>query len=185
MPQFVIGRRWFIKWWISTGYFHLSICASLGINLSVLFIIWLLYWIFYVYPPPIISLYHASRYFDFLTHWGRVAHICVNNLTIIASDNGVSRSRCQAIIWTSAGIFLIGSIGTNFSEILFEMHSFSFSKMHLKRSSAKMTAILSRPQCVNNNGPGYRIIRFWIISLTSLFRNIMVANRTHGAGAKS
>ena len=72
-----------------------------------------------------------------LTHWGRVTHICVSKLTIIGSDNGLSPGRRQAIIWTNAGILLIRTLGTNFSEILGEMHSFSFSKMHLKMSSAK------------------------------------------------
>ena len=43
----------------------------------------------------------------------------------------------QAIIWTNAGTLLIRTLGTNFSEILSEIHSFSFSKMHLKMSSAK------------------------------------------------
>ena len=33
-----------------------------------------------------------------LTHWGRVTHICVGNLTIIGSDNGLSPGRRQAII---------------------------------------------------------------------------------------
>ena len=56
-----------------------------------------------------------------LTHWGRVTHICVNKLTIIGSDNGLSLGRCQAIIWTNAGILLIGPLGTNFSEILIEI----------------------------------------------------------------
>ena len=72
-----------------------------------------------------------------LTHWGRVTHICINKLTIIGSDNGLSPGRCQAIIWTNAGILLIRTLGTNFSEILGEIHSFSFSKTHLKMSSAK------------------------------------------------
>ena len=72
-----------------------------------------------------------------LTHWGRVTHICVRKLTIIGSDNGFSPGRRQAIIWTNAGILLIRTSGTNFSEILDEIHSFSFSKMRLKMSSAK------------------------------------------------
>ena len=72
-----------------------------------------------------------------LTHWGRVTHICVGKLTIIGSNNGLSPSRRQAIIWTNAGIMLIGPLGTNFSEILSEIHAFSFNKMHLKVSSAK------------------------------------------------
>ena len=45
---------------------------------------------------------------DELTHWGRVMHICIGNLTIIGSDNGLSPGRRQAIIWTNAGILLIG-----------------------------------------------------------------------------
>ena len=72
-----------------------------------------------------------------LNHWGRVTHICVSKLTIIGSDNGLSPGRRQAIVWTNAGILLIRTLGTNFSEILVEIHSFSFSKKHLKRSSAK------------------------------------------------
>ena len=33
-----------------------------------------------------------------LTHWSRVTHICVGNLAIIGSDNGLSPGRRQAII---------------------------------------------------------------------------------------
>ena len=83
-----------------------------------------------------------------LTHWGRVTHVCVAKLTIIGSDNGLSPSRCQAIIWINAGILLIGPLGTILSEILIEIHAFSFKKMHLKFIVWKMAAILSRPQCV-------------------------------------
>ena len=66
-----------------------------------------------------------------------VKHICVSKLTIIGSNNGLSPGRRQAIIWTIAGIFLIGPMGTNFSKILIEIHTFSFMKMHLKMSSGK------------------------------------------------
>ena len=72
-----------------------------------------------------------------LTHWGRVTHICVSKLTTIGSDNGLSPGRRQAIIWTNDGILLIRTLGTNFSEILSKIQSFSFKKMHLKMSSAK------------------------------------------------
>ena len=48
--------------------------------------------------------------------------------TIIGSDNGLSPGWCQAIIWTSAGILLIWPSGTNFSEMLIEIHTFSFKK---------------------------------------------------------
>ena len=55
-----------------------------------------------------------------LTHWGRVTHICVGKLITTGSDNGLSPDRRQAIIWTKAGILLIGPLGTHFSEILVE-----------------------------------------------------------------
>ena len=63
---------------------------------------------------------------------GRVTHICVGKLTTIGSDNGLSPGRRQAIIWTNAGILLIGPLETNFSEILIGIQTFSFKKMHLK-----------------------------------------------------
>ena len=72
-----------------------------------------------------------------LTHWGRVTHICVSKLISIGSDNGLSPGRRQAIIWTNAGLLLIGSLGTNFNEILIEILTVSFMKMRLKVSSAK------------------------------------------------
>ena len=74
---------------------------------------------------------------EHLTHWGRVTHICVGNLTNIDSDNGLSPGRRQAIIWTNAGLLLIGPLGTNFNEILSKIHKFSFKKKHLKMSSGK------------------------------------------------
>ena len=65
-----------------------------------------------------------------LTHWGRVTHINVSKLTTIGSDNGLLPDWCQAIIWTNAGILLAGHLGTYFCEILTEIHTFSFKKMH-------------------------------------------------------
>ena len=81
-----------------------------------------------------------------LTHWGRVTHICVGKLTIIGSDNGLSPGRRQAIIWTNAGILLIGPLGTKFSEILIKIYTFSFKKINLKVSSGKW-----RPSCLGLN----------------------------------
>ena len=83
---------------------------------------------------------------DVLTHWGRVTHICVSELPIIGSDNGMSPGRRQAINWTNGGILLIRTLGINFSEILSEIHAFSFKKMHLKMSSGKW-----RPFCLGLN----------------------------------
>ena len=82
-----------------------------------------------------------------LTHWGRVTHVCVGTNTNIGPANGLSPGRRQAIIWTNAGILLIGPLGTNFGEILIGVQTFSFKKMHLKMSSAKW-----RPFCPGLNG---------------------------------
>ena len=84
-------------------------------------------------------LLHPSLLHDVwhLTHWGWVKHICVTKLTINGSDNGLSRGRRPAIIWTNARILLIGPSGTNFSEIVIGIHRFSFKKIHFKMSSAK------------------------------------------------
>ena len=57
-------------------------------------------------------------------------HICVGILSIIGSDNGLSPDRRQAIIYANTGILLIAPLETNFSEIWFEIHAFSFQKMH-------------------------------------------------------
>ena len=75
------------------------------------------------------------------THWGRVTHLCVSKLTIIGSDNGLSPGRHQAIIWTNAGILLIGTLGKNFSEILIEIPTFPLNKILLKMASAKCCPI--------------------------------------------
>ena len=91
-----------------------------------------------------------------LTHCGRVTHICVGKLTIIDSDNGLSPGRRQAIIWTNAGILLIGSLGTNFNEILIGVQTFSFKKMHLKMSSAKWC-----PFCLGLNVLSHRLPIGW------------------------
>ena len=87
----------------------------------------------------------------FLTHWGRVTHLCVGNLTTIGSDNGLSPGRRQAITWTNVGILLIGPLGTNFKEILIGIHTFSFKKIHLKMLSGKW-----RPFCL-----GLNVLTIW------------------------
>ena len=100
-----------------------------------------------------------------LTHWGRVTHICVVNLTIIGPDNGLSPGWRQAIIWTNAGILLIGPWGTNFSEILIGIQTFSFKKMQLKMSSAKW-----RPFCLGPNVLIFHITIIIIKLLKMIFR---------------
>ena len=84
---------------------------------------------------------------DVLTQLGRVTHICISKQTIIGSDNGLSPGRRQAIIWTNAGILLIGTLGTNFSKILIKIRIFSFKKMGLKVLSAKWRPFVSASMC--------------------------------------
>ena len=95
-----------------------------------------------------LGIYTASYCLQiFHTHfWCRVTHICESKQIIIGLDNGLSPGRRQAIIWTNAGKLLFGHPVTNFSEILIEIHTFSFKKMHLKMSSGKC-----RPFCLGLN----------------------------------
>ena len=94
-----------------------------------------------------------------LTHWGRVTHMCVSRLAIIGSDNGLSPVRRQAIIWTNAGILLIGPLGANFSEILIGNQTFSLKKMHLNLSSAK-----------------WRLFRLGLNELTLIIKSFGISN---------
>ena len=75
-------------------------------------------------------------------------------VVLVGPDNGLSPGRRQAIIWTNVGILLIGPWGTNFSEILIDIQTLSFKKMHLKMSSAKW-----RPFCF-----GLDVLKFNYVS---------------------
>ena len=81
-----------------------------------------------------------------LIHWGREMHICVGEHVNISSDNDLPPIQCQTIIWTNAGILLIGPLGANLDKILIKIHTFSFKNMHLKMSSGKW-----RPFCLSLN----------------------------------
>ena len=76
-----------------------------------------------------------------------MTHICVSKLTVIGSDNGLSPGRRQVIIWANTGILLIRTLKANCSEILSEINTFSFTKMHLTMSSTKW-----RRLCLGLNG---------------------------------
>ena len=69
-----------------------------------------------------------------LTHLPLVPHIC--------DGKAGQPIRSQAIFWTSAEILSIGPLGTIYSEINIKIQHFSFTKFHLKISSAKC-----RPFC--------------------------------------
>ena len=96
-----------------------------------------------------------------------MTHICVSKLTIIGSDNGLSPDRRQAIIGTNAGLFLIGPLGANFSEILIKMLTFSLKKMRLKVSSAKR-----RPFCL-----GVNVLTHVFMAVLSLWWESLFAER--------
>ena len=72
-----------------------------------------------------------------LTHWDWVTHTHFGNLTITGSDNGLWPHQHQAIIWTKAGILITWPLGEKFSEILIEIHTFSYKLMHLKMLSVE------------------------------------------------
>ena len=80
-----------------------------------------------------------------------MTHIYVSKLSIIDSDNGLLPGRGQAIIWNNAGILLIRTVGTNFSEILIKRNSYIFIQENaFENIVSEIVAILSRPQCVNH-----------------------------------
>ena len=87
-----------------------------------------------IYEMIIEVVFIQSPWLLLRTHWGRLTHICVSKLTIIGSDNGLSPERRQTIIWTDAEILLAGPLGTNFSEILVGIQTFSFRTILLKMS---------------------------------------------------
>ena len=115
---FICPGRWlhYVKhqWWCHDMGSHSALLGSCDEN-----------------PPVTVGFLHKGP----LTHWGRVTHVCVDELAIIGSDNGLSPGRRQAIIWNNAGILLIGPLGTNVSEILIGTHMFSFKKLHLEMSA--------------------------------------------------
>ena len=73
--------------------------------------------------------------------------ICLRKFTIIGSDNRLVPVWIQAVISTSAGILLIRTLGTNFSEILSEIHTFFIQENGIENVICKM-AIFSWPQYV-------------------------------------
>ena len=81
----------------------------------------------------------------------------------------------QAIIWTSAGFLSIRSWQTNFSQILTKTQIFSFTKIHLKVSSAKW-----RPSCPGGDEFNIKVM-LWAVLLSiswphqlwiKIFRNL-------------
>ena len=129
------------EWCTLTVVFRIVNCGSR------VWIYMYMVWSFNIISASGLALTVSSHVY--ITHWGRVTHICVSKLSINGSDNVLWPCWHQAVIWTNYGILLIRKVGTYLSENLSEIHTFSFAKMHLKMLSAKWL-ILSRPQYVND-----------------------------------
>ena len=77
-------------------------------------------------------------------------YVCVKKLTIICSENGLSPGRRQAIIWTNAGVLIIGPFGRKFQWNIYR-NSYMFWQYDVFENVVwKMAAILSRLQCVKS-----------------------------------
>ena len=72
----------------------------------------------------------------------RVTHICVRNMNVIGSNNGLSPRRHQAIIWTNDGILLIPPPFIN--QLQWNLHGNSHSLIQEVLIVWKIVAILSR-----------------------------------------
>ena len=92
-----------------------------------------------------------------LIHWGRVTHICVSELTIIGSVNGLSPGRRQAIIWNNDGLLLIEPLGTNFNR----NSNIFIQENALEHVVCEMASILTGPQCVNESVPINQPVTRW------------------------
>ena len=74
---------------------------------------------------------------------GFAGRALVTPLSCVSLSMNTQPSVPLSLVQIMAGILLIRTLGTNFSEILSVIHAFSFKKMHLKMSSAKW-----RPFCL-------------------------------------
>ena len=78
----------------------------------------------------------------------RCKHICVGNLIIIGSDNGLSPGRRQAIFRINAGILLIGPLGNKLRWNINRSSNIFIQENALENVVCEMASISSRPQCV-------------------------------------
>ena len=79
----------------------------------------------------------------FLIYTGWCIYTWLNWFTI-DSCNGLSRFWSQSITWINDDLFAIGSLRTNFNEILIKIQILLLRKVHLQ-----MPAMLIQHQCVN------------------------------------
>ena len=120
-----------------------------------------------------------------LSHWGRLAHICVSKLTTIGSDNSLLPGQHQATIRTMLGYCYFEQTSATSSAYSINFHS-------EKCIVCEMGVILSGLQCVKHN-PGsftnvngdqrfkimkWSVCKFWIILM--LCKYITYCDLCHG-----
>ena len=95
-----------------------------------------------------------------------VPHICVSESGPHWSGNGLSPVSRQAIIWTNAGILIIRTLRTNFSEILsekYELNSYiCIQENAFEKVVCEMVTILSRRRWVNTAQCNYSVILYHV-----------------------
>ena len=91
-----------------------------------------------------------------------MTHICVGNLAIIGTYNGLSPARHQAIIcWDIVN----STLRNKLQWILIGIQTFSFMKMHLEMSSAKRPPFCLGPNVLTHGG---RVTHIYVRKLTSI-----------------
>ena len=125
------SRKILLSRWMRIFFKKIHLTADLDLK-----VIWLTRW----------HHENGSRDLTKCSYTSCIDEDCYIKLTIIGSDNGLSPGRRQAIIWTNDGILSIRTFQTHFSEIVSEIHTFLFKKMHFKMSSGKW-----RPSCLGLN----------------------------------
>ena len=89
-------------------------------------------------------------------------YICISELGITGSGNGLSPMRHQAIAWISDDLLSTGTLRTNFSEILLKIWRFSCTKIHLKMSSVKWRLFCLSLSVLNSSPPSAAYMCQWI-----------------------
>ena len=152
---------------------NLGDCLS---NTHSLIVMW---WFIVRYPSLHIIVICGEFSLSLLTHWGRVTHICVINLTIIGSDSGFFAwtppshylNRCWNIVnWTFR----------NKIQWKLNQNSYIFIKENsFKDVICEMACILSR-MWAENRDPYYNWCMCSYTWYWSLVKKIKISLSTHG-----
>ena len=114
-----------------------------------LFIIYSFIYSFWIFMTKYLLISNSLWLSGTITHCGLVMSYDPYNLVVnIASGNGLSLVRHQAITRTNFDLLSTGQSGTNFTEISVKIRKFSFKKKYSKNVVWKMLAILFGLQCV-------------------------------------